>query len=647
MGIIRNSLVSGEVPAPSQMALTDIAINNADGALYIVKKNGTTGQMVQVGGITSFNQRRGDITLTSSDVTLALGYTPIGTNSPAFTGTPTAPTATPGANSTQIATTAFVTSAIANLHIDSGAQQLEQLTDVLVTEGASIDGYFLAFSNSQTKWVAQQLAAVAKTGSYSDLQNLPSLSAVATSGSYTDLANTPAPYSLPVATNTILGGVKAGNGVNITADGTLTVPTVSALSGLTDVNVTETAADDKKVLAFDKNSSKWVGLFLANAAYSGDYNDLINKPAATGVVSFNTRSGNVTLTSADLTNAGGALIESPTFTGAPAAPTATAGTNTTQIATTEFVTSAVSTAVSGAVTSFNTRTGAVTFNGNDITSAGGALLASPAFSGTPTAPTASAADNSHVLANTQFVKSAIANNSVTSFNTRLGPVTLTSDDVTTAIGFTPANIVSPAFSGTPTAPTPAAGDNSANLATTAFVATAISSSAVTSFNGRAGAVSLQQADIANAGGALLASPAFSGSPTAPTPRLTDSSTTLATTAFVQAQKYYDVKDRAFGAIAANQLIVQFVSGRTVTFPAGLTNSQGYAAVVPTASTTFTINANGTDVGTMVFAAGSNTATFTASSSFSLSPGQVLTVTAPASADATIASVSVTLLGLAS
>jgi hypothetical protein len=35
------------------------------------------------------------------------------TASPAFTGTPTAPTAAPGTNTTQIATTAFVTAAIA------------------------------------------------------------------------------------------------------------------------------------------------------------------------------------------------------------------------------------------------------------------------------------------------------------------------------------------------------------------------------------------------------------------------------------------------------------------------------------------------------------------------------------------------------
>lgn len=40
-----------------------------------------------------------------------------------------------------------------------------------------------------------------------------------------------------------------------------------------------------------------------------------------------------------------AALVSPTFTGTPKAPTATAGTNTKQIATTEFVASAVSDAV--------------------------------------------------------------------------------------------------------------------------------------------------------------------------------------------------------------------------------------------------------------------------------------------------------------
>jgi hypothetical protein len=92
----------------------------------------------------------------------------------------------------------------------------------------------------------------------------------------------------------------------------------------------------------------------------------------------------VTLTTADITGAGGALLAGPIFTGIPAAPTAAPGVSTTQLATTAFVAAAITAAPK--VTSFNTRTGAVTLTLADITGAGGAPLASPTFTGTVTAP---------------------------------------------------------------------------------------------------------------------------------------------------------------------------------------------------------------------------------------------------------------------
>jgi hypothetical protein len=66
---------------------------------------------------------------------------------------------------------------------------------------------------------------------------------------------------------------------------------------------------------------------------------------------------------------GAAPLASPTFTGTPAAPTATAGTNTTQVATTAFVTNAVSTATGGTfvdLTTNQTVAGAKTFS-SDLT----------------------------------------------------------------------------------------------------------------------------------------------------------------------------------------------------------------------------------------------------------------------------------------
>lgn len=297
----------------------------------------------------------------------------------------------------------------------------------------------------------------------------------------------------------------------------------------------------------------------------------------TGVSSFNGRSGDITLTTADISAATAAgpgyptapspplgdasnriattlfvdeslqdlhltitdeqlallmttyaPINSPQLTGIPTAPTANPGTHTGQLATTAFVMNAVSAATSG-VSSFNTRTGAVLLNTADITGAGGAILASPAFSGTPTAPTAAPGTSTIQLATTAFVGAAVtAAGGVTSFNTRTGAVTLSLADVTgTGV------LSNTALAGIPTAPTAAPGTSTTQVATTAFVSASVAAS-VTSFMSRTGAVTLTGADVSAAGGALNASPTFTGTPTAPTAAPGTNTTQLATTAFVQA-----------------------------------------------------------------------------------------------------------------
>lgn len=253
--------------------------------------------------------------------------------------------------------------------------------------------------------------------------------------------------------------------------------------------------------------------------------------AAGAVSSFNTRTGAVTLLLSDVTGVGGAPIASPALTGTPTAPTASAGTNTTQIATTAFVTAAVTAA--GGVSSFNSRTGAVTLEANDVSAVGGLINPSVQLTGTPTAPTATAGTNTTQIATTAFVQAAVTAGAVTSFNTRTGAVTLQASDITGAGG---ALLASPTFTGTPQAPNAAAGTNNTQIATTAFVTAAIAAdtTGVTSFNTRTGAVTLTSADITGAGGALLASPSFTGIPTGPTATAGTSTTQLATTAFVQA-----------------------------------------------------------------------------------------------------------------
>jgi hypothetical protein len=122
-------------------------------------------------------------------------------------------------------------------------------------------------------------------------------------------------------------------------------------------------------------------------------------------------------------------LASPTLTGTPLAPTAAAATNTTQLATTAFVT-----------TADNLK----------------ANLASPTFTGVPAAPTASAATNTTQLATTAFA---------------VGEVATLSSTTTTALALKAA-LASPTFTGTPAAPTAAAATNTTQLATTAFATTA-------------------------------------------------------------------------------------------------------------------------------------------------------------------------------
>lgn len=79
-----------------------------------------------------------------------------------------------------------------------------------------------------------------------------------------------------------------------------------------------------------------------------------------------------------------------------------------------------------------------------------------------------------------------------------------------------ATTASPALTGTPTAPTPTANDSSTKVATTAFVMTELG-------------------DYATLASPTLSNPSFTGNATAPTQSANDSSTKVATTAFVMTE----------------------------------------------------------------------------------------------------------------
>ena len=114
--------------------------------------------------------------------------------------------------------------------------------------------------------------------------------------------------------------------------------------------------------------------------------------------------------------AGFATIASPTFTGVPAAPTAAAATNTTQIATTAFVRTEIANLADSAPAALDTLNELAAALGDDpnfATTVTNSLalkapLASPTFTGNPAAPTPSPGDNDTSIATTAFVTAAVA-----------------------------------------------------------------------------------------------------------------------------------------------------------------------------------------------------------------------------------------------
>jgi len=183
---------------------------------------------------------------------------------------------------------------------------------------------------------------------------------------------------------------------------------------------------------------------------------------------------------------------SPTLTGTPKTPTAPAGNNSTQIASTAFVQAALVALINGAPATLDTLKEIAAAINNDpafSTTINNALalkapLASPALTGTPTAPTAAQTVNNTQIATTAFVKTALA------ALVNAAPGTLdTLNELAAALGNDPdfaatmaaqlglkAPLNSPELTGTPKAPTAAAGTSTPQLATTEFVTRAVAPS---------------------------------------------------------------------------------------------------------------------------------------------------------------------------
>jgi hypothetical protein len=159
---------------------------------------------------------------------------------------------------------------------------------------------------------------------------------------------------------------------------------------------------------------------------------------------------------------------------------------------------------------------------------------SPALTGNPTAPTASLGNRSTSIATTEYVmtqddlRRSYVDTVITSNVAALTSAYQSADALK-------APIDSPNFTGSPSTQTPVIGDNSTRLATTAYVMSQDTIRRVyVDTNISANIAALNNAVSNNLTlKAPIANPSFTGSANAPTPTPGDSSTQIATTAFVQ------------------------------------------------------------------------------------------------------------------
>jgi len=181
-------------------------------------------------------------------------------------------------------------------------------------------------------------------------------------------------------------------------------------------------------------------------------------------------------------------IESPAFSGNPTAPTQPSGSNNNTLATTGHVKSAISAffdTAEGAIETITELQAALSGAGvvEDLLTQIGqkAALASPALTGTPTAPTPTVETNTDQLATAAFVqlvRAAIIAGAPTGLNTLAKLAAAIGNDpnfaatVTSDLG-NKAPLADPAFTGNPTVPTQPEGNNSTRAANTAFVKRAI------------------------------------------------------------------------------------------------------------------------------------------------------------------------------
>ena len=112
--------------------------------------------------------------------------------------------------------------------------------------------------------------------------------------------------------------------------------------------------------------------------------------------------------------------------------------------------------------------------------------------------------------------------------------------------------------------------------------------------------------------------------------------------FVQA---YDIAGSGSGKPSAGAVVVEFLAPRVFSFAAAMAPSRAKARTAATALSTFSLRKNNVEFGEVRFVAGATSGQFEAATKTDFVAGDLLTLVAPASPDATLADLVFTLAGV--
>ena len=319
--------------------------------------------------------------------------------------------------------------------------------------------------------------------------------------------------------------------VTTTGSQTLTNKTITSPSGLVKGDVglgnVDNTADTAKPVSTAQQTALDLKANIASPTFTGTVAGITATMVGLGSVNNTADTAKPVSTAQQTALDLKAPLASPTLTGTPIAPTATAGNNSTQIATTAYADAAVAAIIDSAPATLNTLNELADALGDDpsfattvSTSIGlKAPIASPTFTGTVTIPTGASitaptglvkgdvglgntdntSDANKPVSTAQQtaldLKAPLASptftgtvSGITATMVGLGSVNNTADTAKpvstaqqTALDLK-APLASPSLTGTPLAPTAAGGTNTTQIATTAFVATALSGASISALN---------------------------------------------------------------------------------------------------------------------------------------------------------------------